>query len=707
MSAFGAAAPVASGAASGAVDAVTGAISKADAEDEATRAEKSAVAALWREYQEARDFDKGARSRYVVDRRYAAGTADSTWLVDTNLIGSFIDILVAFLYARDPDVSVKKSPQVDAANTKDMESFAETLQIVISSLWKSVQTRLKQNARKQVRSALSVGPGWIKANIVCDGTNIPQMQSKLGDLRDNIADLEATRNALMTQEPPQSIEEQEAELAKLRDLETSLARQIEVALRKKLVVDFVSAADMQVALNVPSISDYVDADWVANAIYRKKDDVKAMFPRLTDKDIGAAKVYYLKPLKEETPLQENSIFDSMYGASLLGIDDEADQYTAGGASGAGTLGVPTGETGPCFYRVVELWNKRTNHVHTMIEGVQRWAKEPYQPDYPTTRFYPYFELEFYQVDGARHPQSLSWRLRKLQDEYSRSRSNFRVTRERSIPGIVFNSSLVEPDEAKKLERSVHQELTGLRLPTDQPLDRMFGPKPVASIDMRLFDNSTILSDMEKIAGVQEALQSSVSTPKTAREAEIQNSGFASRTSADRDQLEVMLTDLAQYTAEQSLTALSAQDVQRIAGAAAFWPEGMDINDLLTLVEVQIEAGTTGKPKEAGDREAWGVILPVLKETILQLQEAILTGNEPLAKALTATIRETLKRMGDDIDYTQFLPLGPAPMVPPAPAGAPGDGGPPDPGAMPPPEALPPGAQPMTQLPPLIDPVPTG
>lgn len=648
-------------------------------ERKARESEHGEVKKSWDEYDEARKFDKDARSRYAVDRRYAAGTADASWAVNSNLIGSYIDILVSFLYARDPDVSVKKAPQVDPRGSRDLEDFASTLQIVISSLWKSVQTRLKTNVRKQVRSSLSVGPGWVKALMICNGTNIPQTQSKLGDIRDNIANLEAQKQKLLLADTSEgetmSPEELDAEIAKARDLEASLQQQVEVALRKKLVVDFVNAADVQVALNVPSISDYMDADWVANAIYRTKDQVKALFPKLSkNEDLQGAKTYYLKPIKGGQNLPENIASADLFGAVVP--SEDAEQYTSS-STGSGT----SGETGPCFYKIVEKWDKRTNHVYTMIDGVKCWAKEPYQPDYPSTRFYPYFGLEFYLVDGARHPQSLSWRLQKLQDEYARSRSNFRLTRERSIPGVIFNKTQVSPESMKALEKSVHQEFVGIDM-TDPSgnINAAFAPKPVAGIDMRLYDNAPIISDMEKIAGVQEALQASVSVAKTAREAEIQQSGFASRTNADRDTLEVMLTDLAQYTAEQALTALTMKDVQRIAGASAFWPEGMALEDLLTLVEVQIEAGTTGKPKESGDREAWGVVLPVIKETIMQVQQAFLMGNEPLAKALTEVLRETMKRMGDDTDIERFIPSDPMTIGAGGGQGAAPGGAPPAPGA---------------------------
>lgn len=669
----------------GAVNAGVDAADNADLEEEQKKqreAEKNAVKALWEEYEAAREFDKEARAQYAIDRRYAAGTAHTDWAVSANLIGAFIDILVSFLYARNPDVSVKKAPRVNNLGTSQEDDFAKTLELVVSTLWKNPAARLKVNARAQVRSTLSVGVGWLKAIVVSNGTNIPQLKNELNDTRDNLMRLDAARRRLQGQASgePESLEGYEvapagpdaggespgqydqltpeqidAEESKLRDLEASIAQRLEVAVRKGMVVDYVAPEDMQVSLDVRSITDHVNAAWNANAIYRPTKDLQSMFARLTEADVKKAKCYYQRKQKTPTPLSDAVQLTGLSDGSVNA--DEAEQYTTGSAEDGKQVS---------FARVVELWDRRTGHVYTMIDGIDRWAKEPYQPDYPSSRFYPYFQTAFYAVDGARHPQSLSWRLAKLQDEYSATRSSLRLTRQRAIPGVLFNSSQIDPVNASKIERSVHQEFVGIT-PTnpDQPLRDLFTEKPIAVGDMRLFDTAAILADMERISGVQEALQQSSTAPKTATEAEIQQSGFASRTTADRDVLETTLTELAHYTAELSLSALDANDAQRIAGASAFWPHGMAIDDLLTMVEVSIEAGTTGKPRSSGDKDAWGVVMPMIKEAMLQIREALLLGDQSLADALIALLQETMIRMGDDTDVSRFVPKPPQ-MMPTAP-----------------------------------------
>lgn len=620
--------------------------------------EQNVVKQFFKDYEQGRKFDEAIRKQYAVDRRYAAGTSDPTWAVTTNLIGSMIDILVSFLYARNPDVSAKKAEQVDNSGTKEMDDFAKTIQLVVSRLWK--KSSLKRGVRKQVRSVLSVGVGWLKVILVCDDPKNPQMQDTLKDIRAKIADLSAARTALEAI-PNASPEEIDAQLEEQRLLEEAIANKIEASIKKYLAVDFVAAQNMQTSLDIESTEDYTDADWNANCIYVLKSELKSKFPRLADEEVKSATCYYQKTTRDLQPLTDVIVLN---GDQSSGIDaDAAEQYTKGSSTTKGS----GSDQGPEFAKVIELWDKRVDHIKTAIEGVKRWAMEPYEPPYATSRFYPYFRLSFYEVDGARHAQSLSWRLHKLQDEYARSRSNFRLTRERSIPGVLFNSGGVTPEDAAKIQQSVHQELTGINpIDPQTPIQNLFAPKPVASVDGRLFDNAPILADMEKVGGVQEALQSSVTTPKTATEAGIQQSGFASRTTSDRDLLEDMLTDLANYTTELALGGLKTVDAQRIAGKAAYWPAGMSIDDLLTMVEIEIEAGSTGKPHQDQDKQAWGVILPAVKEALAGISQAVAAGDLELAKAISELVKETMVVMGYNGDPSRFVPTIPESLPPPEP-----------------------------------------
>jgi hypothetical protein len=620
-------------------------------------AEEGLVSKLWKKYDNARKFDENFRKQIAVDRRYAAGTSDLSWAVTTNLIGAFIDILVALLYARNPDVSVRKSAQVDESNTYQMQIFARTLEIVISRQWKN--GNLKKAARTGVRSVLSNGEGWFKATMVADKKPQPEVETALNDAQETHARLIAQQKLL---EDPQNQDPEtlEAEKAEKEELIEELQEKLELAVSKMFVVDYVETENIQVSTDVNRIENYLNADWIGNEIYMTRENALAAFPRLKTEDLKVGKKYTQRQPKELTTRD---------------IDNVLPQGQLSAESAQAFTSQTSDAESESFLRVVEIWDRRDKQIRTLIDGVKRWAKEPYPPPYPAGRFYPYFYFAFYEVDGQRHPQSLSWRLYKLQDEYSSTRSNFRLTRERSIPGVLFNATMLDEVEAKKLQEAKSQEYTALR-PSDPniPLANLFAPKPVAAIDMRLYDPTLILSDMERISGVQEALSAAISgpgNPKTATEANIQQSGTQARTTSDRDNLEAVLTEMAVYTAEQSLQCLATRDVQRLAGPKAFWPSGMDIEDLFTMVEVVIEAGSTGKPRQQTDMQAWSTLLPLIQQILKEVEQALAQGNLPMANALIELVKETMLRLGDESDVERFIPRQPPP-------GSPGAGGPPPP-----------------------------
>ena len=629
-----------------------------DTSKEAPEAELNQVKALKKEYDKARKHDQNARRQYATDRRYAAGNQDLTWAVNSNLIGSFIDILVSTLYAKDPDLNVKRSPTVDETNGKQMEDFARTCELVVSHQWK--RARLKKVVRKQIRSVLSVGPGWFKGIYVKDdkkpkeGQGQPEMESVANDVAETQARLDAKREEIEALGQSGG-EELDALQGQLDNLKADLKRREQVAAKKSLVIDFIPAEHMQVSLDVACLDEHLDADWNSNEIFVPTCDLQVRFPDLEEDDVNSAKKFYQRQPKDQ---QEDLDLISPLGSISA---EQADMWITEN---------PNNESEP-FAKVIELWDRRDRHVKTMVDGVKRWAKQPYQPEYATSRFYPYFYLAFFEVDGQRHPQSLVYRLHKLQDEYACSRSNQRLTRERSIPGVMFNASQVSDTQASKIASSKQQEMIPVQL-TDasQPMGNAFAAKPVGQYDPRIYDTTPVISDMERISGVQEAQQATAAVDKTATEASIQQQGFQSRTGADRDEAEEMLTDFAQMCIEADLQCMPTEEAQRIAGPHAFWPYGMDLDDLLTMVSIGIKAGTTGKPLQGQDQTAWTNILPILRETIQQIKQAVTMGDLDMANVLKNIVAFTMRRFGDDIDVTQFLPkiptVAPPPLPPPPP-----------------------------------------
>lgn len=625
--------------------------------EESSAAEEHEVKRWLEKYEQAREFDKEARKQYEIDRRWAAGTADPNWASDSNLIGMFIEILTAYLYARDPDVSSRPSDATGTARRRDAQDFAKTLEIVVSRLWRD--GKLKKATRKAVRSALTVGPGWLKVIMLLGQPETDaEVNAAVNDLQDNQSRYAALQRKLLEEGAysEDATSEIEREMA---DLAQGMSANVEVVVRKSLAIDFCRPDDIQVSMDVSEMEDYLEASWIANSLFVPTDELCERFPALDETDKkNATKFYHQKP---EAPSEQTPI---------TGQEPPTEKYTKNQQSGA------DGKTPTyTFAKIIEIWDRRTNMVRTVVEGVKKYARQPFTPEYASSRFYPFFYLGFFEVDDSRHPQSMTWRLHKLQAEYNHTRSNFRLLRERSIPGTLVNAGQIDKNGMTALRRSTHQEFIPIKATSqDVPLANLFAPKPVAQVDPMLYDTGPILRDMEKISGVQEAQQSSIAVTKTATEAEIQHSGFQSRTSSARDLLEEMLSELASYTAEIALQTLNYEEVTRYAGPGAFWPEGLPIETITQFVEVDIEGGSTGKPETTREREAWGILLPELEKSIMAVFEARSQGQEPLAQAVIELMRETLNRMGDRIDVERFVEAL-FPMLPgQAPMGMGGGGG---------------------------------
>jgi hypothetical protein len=613
-------------------------------------AEEAIVKQTWREYTDARAFDKHARVAFAKDRKYAAGKSDPRWASDANLIGSFIDILVSFLYARNPDVSIRASAKVGMQPDKNATDFAATAELIVSRLWRD--GRLKKTKKKTVRSALTVGQGWKKALMYTEKRPCPQIEKDILSQQELMETLQAQQSALGSKISPPA--DMEAAKEAVQMTLTGLQAKEAAAYQTGQCFDFIRAEDMQVSLDVSSISDYLDADWVSNDLYLQKSSVRKKFPALAEEDIKDAAVYYQKPTATKDSGQEV--------AAQMGENESEGAFQKSPPTGSSSAEKPVE-----FVKVVEMWRKCQGVICTMIDGVKVWAVQPYPPPQATSRFYPYFLDALFEVDGERHPQSLVSRLYKLQDEYSACRSNLRLVRERSIPATIFNRGMLSPDDVKKITDGTIQENIGV-LPTtpDTPLQNIFAAKPTAAANLELYNTAPITGDMERISGVQEALQAGVSTqPKTATEANIQQTGFASRTNADRDSIEDGLTDLAHNTTECAIQEMRPPQAQRIAGSQAFWPYGMDVQDILTLVEIDIDAGSTGKPDNQMLAQNWSTILPMLEQLIVKVRGLQQT-DPPLAEALENLMRETLKRLDDRLDLDDFIPTEPAPPVPPPP-----------------------------------------
>lgn len=679
----------------------------AESGDEVSRRRERAVSQQVRawhaERDAAREFDKAIREQMAKDRRYARG--DSGFEVSVNILGANIDTMVSFIYSRDPDVDVIPAQMVEApkdpppqppmpppglqglmanpvqalaAGGGDMQQaafaageqlaeeqarhqeavmqyeqamaqyqaaqeekrlrrieralFAQSIEVVVAKLWQ--RARMKRQARRAVRSALTTGIGWVKVSWQERTQRDPVIQQQLNDLQDNLRWIARQIDAL---DDPANAGELEGRKLAIEQQMAGLRARAEKVVARGLAVDFVSAENMQVAPGV-NLLEYHDAPWVAERVFMTLHDALVRWP-----DIEADKLRRATRWQRRSPKRE-------HGAPEEGVSDsEADQFVSGEIVGQGQ------RSDNDFICVWEKWSLDDGLVYRTAEGLDFWLDEPEPPNVMSGRFYPYFALAFLEVDGERAPESLVARTWRLQNEYNRTRSAYAEMRRRAYPGVLFDEGELAPGYAAKLANNARQEFIGVRTVSGRAVGEVFAPKPVSALDPAMYDTAPILRDIDRIWGIQEALQGSVETAKTATEAEIQQGGFQSRTGSMRDALEEWLGEIAKYTALAAVQKMDADDVRPLAGPDAVWPQLDTLEELDDLVSVEIRAGSSGKPNTRAEREAWQVGLPMLQQAIQQVAQ--LRGSSPseVADKIEALVEATFERAGDPVDVGRFIP----------------------------------------------------
>lgn len=581
----------------------------------------------------AQRHDEARRKQYAIDRKYAKG--DSSFkTVSVPIIPTFIDLLVAFIYARDPDLDIFPSESAGVSRQEEARLFGKTLQVVIKQLWK--KSGLKRKAKRWVRSALTVGIGWLKVTWQEEFASDPVLSQRVRDLQENIAKIQAIQARIATGQYEDGETPEDCQL-KLQQAITGATATTERVIYNGLGIAFIRAENIICSLDAESVVDCDTGSWMAERWYMDVETAIARFPHVPEERLRKLANY--SPRKPAEAGESGNIDD---------VDaKDADYYKAGIEGGGSFI---------CGY---EVWDGEKNLILDVIEGLHQYAVPPDQPNVSTTRFYPFFPLAFCEVDNERHPQSLTERSTKLADEYDRSRNAFAIHRKRVRPKLVFDATTLTVASAKKINEATTAEAVGVKRvggkqSGDTDLSKIVVPLQYNAVDMGLYDTTPIRQDLELVWGIQEAL-SGITVQKTATESEIQQSGTQARNGSKRDTIEDSLGELANHVAEMSLQKLSRDEVQVLAGPEAFWFDASNIDEVEQMVVIEIKAGSSGKSMTAQRQQAWGILLPQLQIAIDKV--AALRQADPLAHAdaIAALLQETMVIVGERQDAERYLP----------------------------------------------------
>lgn len=634
--------------------------------DEKDPGECALVKRFQAEDEAAEKFEKKYRLNWKRNRNYVAGKPQQGYTVQVNVIAPKLNSVLPTIYARNPTMSCVPAPAVTDAAYKDTQSFCKTLKIVGQRAWE--KGKLKKQAKRAVRSAQTVGVGWIKGCFCTDTVRDPVMLTQINTLQDNIKAIDALIAAPQEGMNADDLAAQrEAIQLQIDVLQSGAERET----TKGMVIDSVKADDLVASPSVRELLDYTEAPWIRQNIFMPKDTACVKFGLKTS-NLKGARTYRMpdgEDINEATPVDVSS--------------------------GSGNLsGSPTSEID--WVCVKERWSLEDGLVYQWIAGCDYWLAPPQPPQFPTDRFYPYFLVAYNWVDDRRYPTSDVDNMVALQDEWSARRSAARTARERSKGGLLINGQVIETDDVKRVTASDINENTVLQnVPPDTPILNAVVQKPVPVFNPAIYDTTDINRELEMVSGAQDAASGSVQTAKTATEAEILQHGNQGRSGEKVDSLDDTMSEFAFYTAQQAIQAYSLEEVIKIAGPGAVWPE-LTLDMFEQLVSVDIEAGSMGAPDTNQDRQTWVQLYPMIQQTANEIAQLVASKMVPgpvnpatgqpgppvlqppspdqiqLAKNKKALLEKTLEIFDERLSVDDYIP--PIPEPPQQPGMTPPGGG---------------------------------
>ena len=544
-----------------------------------------------------------------------------------NLIHGTISAVLPNVYARNPEISI-----TPAHAGADIKLFCSTLEKVTNRALEHAQ--LKNRAKSTVRAALTCSFGILKVMYQRDVHSDAYIQNRINDQQENQLAISDLQNDLQDASQGNHHEEK---LSELEEQLLGVREHSEVWAAEGLVIDRVLTENLLIDPSICEFWDYTDADWMCQVIPMKRSQAEALYK----KNLANAKIY--QPGQGEPSHKRAKRLASMQLDSGLVSDDQQ-------------------------IAVLEIWDRTTQRVYTMVEGATEWLREPYSPPRAGERWYPFFLLPYQVVDGQFVGPSLVDLTERLQDEHNEARDRFNQHRDLCIPGWVASADINEKT-IKKHSDSRFGEITIVDT-EGKPLNQVIIPRGHPKIDPIVYDTSAVRYDWEQVTGLQDAARSTVVRPKTATEANILQRALSGRVFEFKDQIEDWLQEIAQYSAQVLLQELTKEHVERYVGAPITkttmvdgqaittkeksydWPE-LTKERIFEMVDLRIRAGTTGSPDGIEEKEGWLKVLPMITSLSIQMQNLQARGMD--YEHIRSLLHETLLRYDDRIDSNQFIP----------------------------------------------------
>lgn len=498
--------------------------------------------------------------------------------------------------------------EVAAENAK-LDKIARTLEILFSYFMSEAQPTFKAQMKALVRRMLTTGVGYVKLGFQREMKRRPEISARMNDVQVRLDHLRRLAHEAAEGE----IGENDAEMEELMLSMKALAEEPQMIVREGLLFDFPDSNAIIVDPRCKQLRGFIGARWIAHQMFFTPEEIEEIY----DKDVRGCYTGY----------------------TVKGRSHDSSQRQLTVSSEGKKSGPEEGMV--CVY---EIYDKPSGLVYTVAEGFKDFLVEPAEPELKLETFWPVFALVCNEVEHDKeiYPPSDVHLLRAQAAEYNRARQGLREHRKANRPVYMTPAGKLEEEDRAKLQaRNAHDVITVQGLAAGEKSEDVVVPLKTHGIDPNLYEVKTIFDDVQLAVGAQEA-NFGGTAGATATETSVAESSRMSALGAQVDELDSFMSDVARAAGAIMFQQMSADQVRKIAGQGAVWPE-LTAQEAADEIQLEIEAGSTGKPNQAAELRNIERVLPY----IIQIP-----GIKPewLAK-------EVLKRMDDKLDLDAALAEG--------------------------------------------------
>ena len=442
----------------------------------------------------------------------------------------------------------------------------------------------KYQMKQLVRRVVTNGVGYVRLNFSRQGDHA--LTSTGTD--DSLSMRLKRARAIMDQIDDDKITNDDPRREQLENLFTSIDASAMggdmTNIEERLDFDFPSSTSIIVDQKCKSLKGFIGARWIAQQ--------------------------YILPLEEV-----NAYFGSEIkaGGELVRYAEDGVPKESGVASSSKD---PQEKPLCCLWEVFDITTKT---VFFLADGWKEYVKAPEALTPSINRFWPIFSLSFNDIEiepgGKVHiyPPSDVELIRHPQKELNRQREELRKHRKGNRPWYGVSEGILTDIDSDKITDHETNELVMFKgIPPGTPINNVIQRFQPAPIDPALYESRTVLEDASLVIGTNQAQQGMPQRHVAATPAVIQEQSRISSVNSNVDDLDDLLSELAQAAGEMMLREFSLETVKRVVGVGAAWPE-QNRQDFLNEIFLDSVAASSGRPNKAVDVANAQQIVPLLMQ----------------------------------------------------------------------------------------------